>query len=127
MKHADLAGQLMSVMEDIEAGIASLRHWMTFDGIEQCRVFRLPDVPAGAEEIEPERIDPVPVDGDEAIDLALAALGKFGTGDGLSTRCVYRLPGALSVSTADPQRLLDQVDSINKLKSVFDAIGQRIT
>lgn len=126
MDALNLSGELHVVMEALTDALNQLRRQLADCEIDHCRAFELPPVTPEEELVEPTEIIPTPLDGDAAVDAVLAAFTRFHTGGDLSTRVVFRLPGAIAVSTPDPQALVDQVQAVNELKQRFDTLAQSV-
>lgn len=126
MKWRDLSAELHQIMAAQAAALDELADTVRGSDLIDARVFVLPDIYPGEELIEPDRIDPVTLSGVTALDDALAGFARFHTGEDLSTRNVWRLPGAVSINIDHPQPLVDQVALINRLRQRFGEITQSV-
>lgn len=114
-----VAIDLQRTMEQLLAAIAELKRLISDAPLVAARVFELP-LPAASNEQEPTSRIPVrTVEGQEALELALRAYDCFHAIAGQDTRSVYRLPGILCLNPASPQAILDQLGTINQLKTDF--------
>lgn len=114
-----VAIDLQRTMEQLLAAIAELKRLITEAPVIAARVFELP-LPAASNEEAPTSHIPVRVvEGQDALDLTLAAYDCFHAIAGQYTRSVYRLPGVICLNPAAPQAILDQLGTINQLKTDF--------
>lgn len=114
-----VAVDLQRTMERLDGAIAELKTMIEAAPLTAARVFELP-LPLAGEEHEPTPVIPVKaVEGEEALELALRAYGRFYAFPGQSTRNVYRLPGVICINPSQPEKVLAQVEQVNQLKTDF--------
>lgn len=119
MEWRDLSGELHKIMADMAHAQDQLNTEILQTTLQDAVVSELPEVFPEDELIEPDRIDVIPYYGEEALDRALAGFARFHTGDDLSKRVVWRLPGAIALQAHQPRALIDLVEVINTLRHRF--------
>nr|WP_281494973.1 DNA replication terminus site-binding protein [Marinobacter sp. S6332] len=113
-------------MDALDESLNELRAQLLACQLDACCAFQLPLVTPAEELMEPRRIESIPLSGGPAFKAALDAFTRFHTGMELSTRVVFRLPGAVAVSSLCPEHLIDQVQDINQLKKTFNTLAQTV-
>lgn len=126
MDAINLSGELHIVMESLTDSLNRLRQRLLDCDMDHCKAFKLPPVTPEEEGVEPIEINPIELTGDAAVDAVMSAFTRFNTDEGESTRILFRMPGAIAISTSDPQSLVDLVHEINELKQRFDALAQSV-
>jgi DNA replication terminus site-binding protein len=126
MRWLDLSGQLHSVVRSMESALSALEDHVRAQQLDGAYVAHLPPVSTADELIEPAFIAPEGVWDAEALDQALAGFARFHTGEGLSTRVVWRLPGVVAISGDPAPALLTLVAEVNDHKRRFHEIANSV-
>ncbi|MBJ6137934.1 DNA replication terminus site-binding protein [Marinobacter litoralis] len=126
MDKKSLSAELHRVMDALNDSLNELRAELLACQLDACCAFKLPLVTPAEELGEPSRIESTPLRGQQAFTASLDSFTRFHTGLGLSTRVVFRLPGAVAVSSLCPEHLINQVHDINQLKKTFNALAQTV-
>lgn len=121
-----LSTELHRVMHALDESLNELRAQLLACQLDACCAFQLPLVTPAEELLGPCRIESIPLAGRQALEASLDAFTRFHTGVGLSTRVVFRQPGAIAVSTLCPEELINQVHDINQLKKTFNTLAQTV-
>src|SRR5690554_2620274 len=123
MQWQDLSGELHRIMAHQKQALDELADEVRAAPLVDARVFRLPEVVPEEELIEPDLIEPEMIQGAVARDEGLAGYERCHTGEGLSTRVVWRLPGVIAVTTDRAQSMVDRTEHINSLRRAFAEVA----
>lgn len=113
-------------MDALNDSLNELRALLLACQLDAACAFQLPLVTLEEELQAPKYIKSLPMDGQETFKASMDSFTRFHTGPGLSTKVVFRLPGAIAVSTLCPEPLINKVNQVNQLKNTFNALAQRV-
>lgn len=129
MNNSEIADRLSELHDAILVGLEEVRTILKGAQFTQAAVYQFPSIASGEDLPPVETISPTPIYGVEAFDSGLSSLTRTTARRGESTRYVFRLPGAISVSTSSDaaSRLNELVMQINLAKKAFDTTAHKLT
>jgi DNA replication terminus site-binding protein len=127
-EQAIVANDLKPTFDELESSIGDLNNALSKCDLIKAKVYPLPRTTKEEEDIVPDYIECDPVYGEEAFRIAKAAYVDFDTKPLMSTRFVYRCPGAIELKCdeEDAKTIEFMMERINWLKKQFDTLVQSL-
>lgn len=126
MRPLSITRELVRAMDAIEARLGELVIQVRSSKLIRAKVFALPRATADNEESPYTHIPVSATAGAEALEQACASFQEFyGVGD-VSTKAVFRLPGAIAIHTPCSAALKGCIEAVNEAKDDFCQLAQTV-
>jgi DNA replication terminus site-binding protein len=119
-----IANDLRAIVNELEDTLESLNRAIDESDLVQAKIYPLDRITKEEEVTEPNYIHCEPIYDEKALSIAKSAFKDFYTKEKMSSKCVYRCPGAIQLQTDQPIALEKLITRINWLKLRFKDLLQ---